>query len=100
MPNQPPPLVRGPRVGGMSEAKSALRDQLLAARKRRGLLEVGESARAIAGHLLALPEVRRAATMTAYVSLGTEPGTGVLLDELVAAGKRVLLPVVLPDLDL
>ena len=38
--------------------------------------------------------------MTAYVSVGSEPGTGLLLDALVAAGKRVLLPVVLPDLDL
>jgi 5-formyltetrahydrofolate cyclo-ligase len=81
-------------------AKTALRDQLLAARRRRSLLEVGEAARAIAGHLLATPEVRRAATVAAYVSMGTEPGTGALLDALAAAGKRVILPVVLPDLDL
>jgi 5-formyltetrahydrofolate cyclo-ligase len=38
--------------------------------------------------------------VTAYVSVGREPGTSVLLDRLAAAGKRVLLPVVLPDLDL
>jgi 5-formyltetrahydrofolate cyclo-ligase len=44
--------------------------------------------------------VRRAATLTAYVSVGTEPGTGPLLDGLLAQGHRVLLPVVLPDLDL
>jgi len=81
-------------------AKTALRDQLLTARRRRSLLEVGEAARAIAGHLLATPEVRRAATVAAYVSMGTEPGTGALLDTLAAAGKRVILPVVLPDLDL
>ena len=41
------------------------------------------------------PEVRRAATVTAYVSVGTEPGTGVLLESLAALGKRVILPVVL-----
>ena len=41
-----------------------------------------------------------AATVAAYVSVGSEPGTGLLLDALVAAGKRVLVPVVLPDLDL
>ncbi len=43
------------------------------------------------------PEVRRAATVAAYVSVGSEPGTGRLLDGLVEAGKRVILPVVLPE---
>ena len=38
--------------------------------------------------------------MAAYVSIGNEPGTGPLLDGLVAAGKRVILPVLLPDNDL
>jgi 5-formyltetrahydrofolate cyclo-ligase len=80
--------------------KLALRDQLLTGRARRSLAEVGEAARAIAGHLLAAPEVRRAATVAAYVSVGTEPGTGPLLEALAAAGKRVLLPVLLPDGDL
>jgi 5-formyltetrahydrofolate cyclo-ligase len=81
-------------------AKLALRDQLVTARNRRGLLEVGDAARAIAEHVLAAPEVRRAATVTAYVSVGTEPGTTGLLDALVGLGKRVVLPIVLPDLDL
>jgi len=81
-------------------AKIALRDQLLTARNRRTLLEVGEAARAIADLLLAEPEVRRAATVAAYVSVGTEPGTGPLLEGLLAAGKRVLLPVLQPDNDL
>lgn len=80
--------------------KLALRDQLLAGRRRRPLTEVGSAAEAIASHLLASPEVRRAATVAAYVSLGTEPGTTVLLESLVAAGKRVILPVLLPDNDL
>lgn len=80
--------------------KTAVRDRLLTERNRRPLTEVGEVARAIAGHLLAAPEVRRAATVAAYVSVGTEPGTGPLLEGLAAAGKRVLLPVLLPDGDL
>lgn len=83
-----------------SGPKIALRDQLLTARRRRPLAEVGEAARAIADHLLAAPEVRRAATVACYVSVGTEPGTTALLDLLVAAGKRVILPVLLPDADL
>ena len=83
-----------------SSAKLALRDQLVAARRRIPLPELGEGARAIAAHLLASEEVRRAATVAAYVSVGREPGTSALLDALVAAGKRVIVPVVLPDLDL
>lgn len=81
-------------------AKLALRDQLQTSRRRIPLADLGTAAVAIRDHLLALPEVRRAATVAAYVSMGSEPGTGLLLDELLGAGKRVLLPVVLPDLDL
>lgn len=80
-------------------AKTALRDQVGAARKRRSLSEIHEAADAIADHLMAASEIRRAASVAAYVSIGTEPGTGRLIDALLAAGKRVILPVVLPDLD-
>jgi 5-formyltetrahydrofolate cyclo-ligase len=87
-------------IDGVAARKIALRDRLVTARNRRSLVEVAESARALADHLLAAPEVRRAASITAYVSVSTEPGTGPLLDRLHALGRRVLLPVVLPDLDL
>jgi 5-formyltetrahydrofolate cyclo-ligase len=85
---------------GASGAKLALRDQLLTTRNRRPLLERSEAAREIALHLTAAPEVRRAATVAAYVAVGSEPGTAPLLSALLAAGKRVVLPVVLPDRDL
>ncbi len=81
-------------------AKTALRDQVLTARRALPLTVLGTAAAALAEHLLAAPEVRRAATVAAYVSIGREPGTGVLLDALRVAGKRVVVPVVLPDLDL
>src|SRR3954470_13679903 len=84
----------------MGVTKLALRDQLMTARKRLPLAVLGERARAVADELMATPEVRRAATVTAYVSVASEPGTGLLLDALSAAGKRVLLPLVQPDLDL
>jgi 5-formyltetrahydrofolate cyclo-ligase len=89
-----------PAPGGASAAKIALRDQLLTARRRRSLLERSEDARAIALRLTAAPEVRRAATVAAYVAVGAEPGTAPLLHALLAAGKRVVLPVLLPDGDL
>jgi 5-formyltetrahydrofolate cyclo-ligase len=69
-------------------------------RNRRPLLERSEAAREIALRVTAAPEVRRAATVAAYVAVGSEPGTAPLLQALLAAGKRVVLPLVLPDLDL
>lgn len=81
-------------------AKAALRDQLLTARRHRSVLEIGQAAQAIGAHLLTAAPVRRAASVAAYVSVGTEPGTTPLLAALRAGGKRVLLPVLLPDGDL
>lgn len=94
MPSDPSP------GSGGAAAKVALRDQLMTRRNRRSLAEVGLRARELAMVLLAAPEVRRAATVAAYVSIGNEPGTGLLLDGLEEAGKRVILPVLLPDGDL
>jgi 5-formyltetrahydrofolate cyclo-ligase len=86
-----------PAVDG---AKIALRDQLVTARRRRSLLDLGEAARALADRLLEAPELRRAATVAAYVSMGPEPGTGPVIDGLRATGRHVILPVLLPDNDL
>lgn len=84
----------------IESAKLALRDQLVTARGRIPLIELAAHARAMADLLLAAPEVRRAATVAAYVSVGREPGTGALLEDLAAAGKRVILPLLQPDDDL
>ena len=81
-------------------AKSAVRDQVLAARRRRPLEASAEFAASVSRVALAWRPVRDAATVAAYVSVGSEPGTGLLLDALVAAGKRVIVPVLLPDNDL
>lgn len=80
--------------------KGALRDQLLAARRERSPADSVVAAEAIALHVLAWDAVRRSATVAAYVSVGREPGTGLVLDALRAAGKRVLLPVLRADNDL
>ena len=84
----------------MSAAKLALRDQLVTARGRVPLPVLSDHARAVAEHLMAAPELRRAATVAAYVSVGREPGTGPLLAGLAEAGKRVILPLLQPDDDL
>jgi 5-formyltetrahydrofolate cyclo-ligase len=80
--------------------KLALRDQVLAARRHLPLSVIGERARALADHLMETPELRRAATVAAYVSVSSEPGTGPLLDRLHASGKRVILPLLRADNDL
>ena len=80
--------------------KLALRDQILAGRRRLGIAEIGDAARTLARLLTETAEVRRAATVAAYASVGSEPGTGPLLDALAEAGKRVILPCLRPDLDL
>jgi 5-formyltetrahydrofolate cyclo-ligase len=99
VPTQPAP--RSPEPGGASgnlaAAKTALRDQLVTARNRRSLAELAEAAERLTAQVLELPEVRRAASVSAYVSVGHEPGTSRLLDALVAAGKRVILPLTVRD---
>lgn len=81
-------------------AKLALRDQLLTARGRLPVAVLAERAHRVSALLLETPEIRGAATVAAYVSVGREPGTGVLLDALRAAGTRVILPLLQPDNDL
>jgi 5-formyltetrahydrofolate cyclo-ligase len=88
------------RTDAIAAQKTALRDQLLTARRRHPLSAVGEDAARMARHLLDSPEVRRAATVAAYVSISTEPGTGPVIERLHAMGRRVILPVLLPDNDL
>ncbi|MFI9831667.1 5-formyltetrahydrofolate cyclo-ligase [Streptomyces sp. NPDC051913] len=77
-----------------------LRREFLAVRSRLTADDVRESAAALAERALGLPELVRARTVAAYVSVGGEPGTLALLDALRARGVRVLLPALLPDNDL
>ena len=81
-------------------AKVALRDQVRTPRNRLSVAELGSLGRDLAEVVTSREEVRRAATVAAYVSVGAEPATGALLETLTALGKRVILPVVLPGLDL
>ncbi|WP_406459081.1 5-formyltetrahydrofolate cyclo-ligase [Streptomyces sp. NBC_00876] len=80
--------------------KALLRRELLAARRLLTPEDVERAAAVLAREALSLPEVSRARTVAAYVSVGREPGTRDLLDALRARGVRVLLPVLLPDNDL
>lgn len=81
-------------------AKAAARARLREARRLRSEPERLVAAGALADLVLGLPELAGVATVAGYVSTPGEPGTSVLLDGLVAAGVRVLLPVLLDDFDL
>ncbi|HET8659594.1 MAG TPA: 5-formyltetrahydrofolate cyclo-ligase [Micromonosporaceae bacterium] len=89
--------MSGPPLS-IAAAKAELRRQLLASRRR---LPAAVRARADAAVLAVLADrVRRQrpATVAAHLPFGTEPGGPGLID--VLAGARLLLPVLLPDLDL
>jgi 5-formyltetrahydrofolate cyclo-ligase len=81
-------------VDGMANVnvrKSALRAQLLAARRTVADDVHAVEARALQRHLDELAVT--ASTVCAYVPVGAEPGSIALLDGLLRRGVRVLLPV-------
>ncbi|MGW3076847.1 MULTISPECIES: 5-formyltetrahydrofolate cyclo-ligase [unclassified Kitasatospora] len=82
----------------MPNEKSGLRTRLLARRRELAARERSAAADALARHAGELAAAGD--TVAAYVSVGSEPGTGPLLDALRARGVRVLLPVLLADNDL
>jgi len=86
--------------GGSPPDKRAMRRAFLGARNELTTDDLRSAATALAERALELPELARARTVAAYVSVGAEPGTPALLDALRARGVRVLLPALLPDNDL
>ncbi|MEU3979492.1 5-formyltetrahydrofolate cyclo-ligase [Streptomyces sp. NPDC026672] len=85
---------------GAEPDKRTLRREILSARDGLTADAVRDTGTVLAGRALELPELERARTVAAYVSVGSEPGTLALLDALRARGVRVLLPALLPDNDL
>lgn len=73
-----------------------MREQLLARRRDMTPGQRAEAAEAIALHVLAVPVVARARRVACYLSMPSEPGTGPLVEALVARGIEVVVPVSLP----
>jgi 5-formyltetrahydrofolate cyclo-ligase len=71
--------------------KATVRATVLASRRALPAEVRADEADALRGHLLAATS--SGATVCAYVPVGAEPGSPDLLDALVSAGVRVLLPV-------
>ncbi|GAB3115455.1 5-formyltetrahydrofolate cyclo-ligase [Streptomyces calidiresistens] len=93
-------VTDGAEEGATAERKREVRRDLQAVRAAMTAEEALEAAESLAERVLSLPEVAAARTVAAYVAVGREPGTRLLLEELRRRGVRVLLPVLLPDDDL
>ncbi|UNZ18834.1 5-formyltetrahydrofolate cyclo-ligase [Streptomyces sp. 891-h] len=83
-----------------NRSKRELRRAVLAVRRTLTADDLQAAARSLARHVLELPEMAGARTVAGYVSVGSEPGTGPLLEALRSRGVRVLLPVLQEDNDL
>lgn len=82
------------------QAKPEWRRELRTRRRALDPAAVTRDAERLAGHVLALPELGADAVVAAYLERAGEPSTAALLAAWRAQGRRVLLPVVRPDLDL
>lgn len=84
----------------MTPDKQAARAAARATRAARSVKSLERDGRLLARAVLGLPDLEGVRTVSAYVAIGREPSTSVLLAGLLERGVTVLLPVVLPDLDL
>jgi 5-formyltetrahydrofolate cyclo-ligase len=84
----------------LTERKSLLRKELLAARSRQTEAERKAAGASLRSLLLDMPELGMAGTVAAYLSVGTEPETTALVFALWKRGTYVLLPVLRDDFEL
>ena len=84
----------------MTEAKKALRRRVLETRSTLDARDLAEAAHGLREVLLAASEVAWARRVAVYISVGREPGTGPLIEELSERGVEVLLPLLKADGDL
>ncbi|MFG1809088.1 5-formyltetrahydrofolate cyclo-ligase [Streptomyces sp. NPDC049040] len=87
-------------MSGIRARKAKLRTQILRTRGELTPEERESAALALTKRVRGLPECSGEGSVAAYASMGTEPGTGPLIEAMRSAGTRVLLPVLLPDNDL
>lgn len=76
----------------LREAKAALRKEILGRRDAMTTADRTILSRAIVGNILDLPALRRAETVLAYASLGSELDTDRFLLQVLDEGRTLLLP--------
>lgn len=77
----------------MTTAAGTLRARILAKRDAMTPEEILQKSQLIQRNLESLEELRRSRTIFAYVSFRSEVDTNQLIDELLASGKKVAVPV-------
>ena len=75
-----------------TEEKQQLRRTMRALESGLSARYKEESSRAIAGHLLAMPEYQEAGTVFCFVGTDREIDTRLILEDILAAGKRLCVP--------
>ena len=75
-----------------TEEKQQLRRTMRALESGLSARYKAESSRAIAAHLLAMPEYQEAGTVFCFVGTGREIDTRPILEDVLAAGKRLCVP--------
>jgi len=94
---QPHPTV--PAGATEVDVKQALRSAIRSTRSIRSPRVQAEVAERLAKVTIMIPDVAQASCVALYASRAGEPGTLPLIEQLVAKGKRVLLPVLGPSLE-
>jgi 5-formyltetrahydrofolate cyclo-ligase len=87
-------------VADLAAWKKDVRGRILAARATLDAETLATRATALCSRIDDFARQQDAKTVTVYASVGSEPGTREALRRLHDRGTRVLLPVLLPDLDL
>ena len=90
-------LRRFATVSTMADEKKELRKQVRAELKKLTAEELVQSDKALFERFLALPQVQKAKTIFGFWGIkGKEPETPLLIKELIAQGKTICLPRMLP----
>jgi 5-formyltetrahydrofolate cyclo-ligase len=79
-------------AGGPDNPKTLLRQRVLAQRDALDARTRAAHSRRITERLLALPAYRDARCVLAYMSFGSEPGTGLFVAHALHSGKHLVLP--------
>lgn len=90
-------LLRYFCVGLTKEEKTFLREEIKRMKEAYDSEELEAMSDALCSMVIMLEQWQQAKTVLLYHALNDEVGTGILLDEALHSGKRVLLPVVVGD---
>lgn len=84
-------------MGDLREAKKALRKKIREVNKQLTTEYKTKASRTICDRVIALPAYREAGTVFCFVGMDPEPDTRPIIEDALAAGKRVCVPLCIDD---